>query len=495
MKSSRDPADSLLDDSKATIFSGLAVIISGPLLYSGTGLHPVWWLMWFATVPVLLLSPRVGAWRAFWVSVLAWFFGALNMWHYLRTLLGVPIVAVLLSFIIPGCFFGLAVLAFRAFVRRGALWQAVFAFSSIWVAFEYLAETFSPHSTFGNLGYTQMDCLPLLQIVSLTGIWGISFFLFVFAATCAVILSQRGTDAQRMRLAIAVGALFALMLGYGEWRLIAVPAGAAQQSVKVGLMGTGTIDAFPQNDNDSLQLLQSYSDKVASLTTPDTQVVVLPEKIGVVSDDGTEKVDALFEATAARVKAYIVVGIDRGTATRRWNEARMYSPQGTLAAVYDKHHMIPRFEDVDQRGTALSVMQMPSGTWGIEICKDMDFPQLSRDFGAKRVALLLVPAWDFTIDGWLHGRMAVMRGVESGFTIARAAKQGLLTVSDDRGRIISEADDSTVKFSSLFTAAPVLHDETLYGRWGDWFAWVNLAGMLVNVILLFRGKKRGISDN
>ena len=108
----------------------------------------------------------------------------------------------------------------------------------------------------------------------------------------------------------------------------------------------------------------------------------------------------------------------------------------------------------------------------------MDFPQLSRDNGAKRVALLLVPAWDFTIDGWLHGRMAVMRGVESGFTIARAAKQGLLTVSDDRGRIISEADDSTVKFSSLFTAAPLLHDETLYGRWGDWFAWTNLRGCL-----------------
>ena len=54
--------------------------------------------------------------------------------------------------------------------------------------------------------------------------------------------------------------------------------GRAQQSVKVGLMGTGTIDAFPQNDNDSLQLLQSYSDKVASLTTPDTQVVVLSRK-------------------------------------------------------------------------------------------------------------------------------------------------------------------------------------------------------------------------
>ena len=226
MKSPRDSADSLFDESKATIFSGLAVIISGPLLYSGTGLHPVWWLMWFATVPVLLLSPRVGAWRACLGK-------RAGMVFRRDEHVALPAEPARRSdrcgaakFHNSCMLFGLAVLAFRAFVRRGALWQAVFAFSSIWVAFEYLAETFSPHSTFGNLGYTQMDCLPLLQIVSLTGIWGIELFLVYFRRDMRRDSFQRGTDAQRMRLAIAVGALFALMLGYGEWRLIAVPAGA-----------------------------------------------------------------------------------------------------------------------------------------------------------------------------------------------------------------------------------------------------------------------------
>jgi apolipoprotein N-acyltransferase len=55
----------------------------------------------------------------------------------------------------------------------------------------------------------------------------------------------------------------------------------------------------------------------------------------------------------------------------------------------------------------------------------------------KGWAYVLVPAWDFTLDGWLHDRMAVMRGVESGFTVVRAAKQALLTVSHDRGRILA----------------------------------------------------------
>jgi apolipoprotein N-acyltransferase len=111
----------------------------------------------------------------------------------------------------------------------------------------------------------------------------------------------------------------------------------------------------------------------------------------------------------------------------------------------------------------------------MQICKDMDFPALSREYGAKRVGLLLVPAWDFTLDAWLHDRMAVLRGVESGFTIARAAKQGLLTVSDDRGRILAQQDAATVPFASLVATAPVRHDDTLYTRFGDWFAWLNVA--------------------
>jgi len=103
------------------------------------------------------------------------------------------------------------------------------------------------------------------------------------------------------------------------------------------------------------------------------------------------------------------------------------------------------------------------------------------------VGLLLVPAWDFTLDGWLHGRMAVLRGVESGFTIIRAAKQGVLTVSDDRGRILAQQDAATVPLAYLVATAPVWHDNTLYVRWGDWFAWLNAVGL---VALLFSRARR-----
>jgi len=94
----------------------------------------------------------------------------------------------------------------------------------------------------------------------------------------------------------------------------------------------------------------------------------------------------------------------------------------------------------------------------------------------------------FDIDGWLHGRMAVMRGVESGFTVARAAKQGLFIISDNRGRILAEKSSSVGTFSLLQAIAPVRHEKTLYVRWGNSFAWLNIAGVLVIVSTFFSSK-------
>ena len=109
----------------------------------------------------------------------------------------------------------------------------------------------------------------------------------------------------------------------------------------------------------------------------------------------------------------------------KWNEARIYSPSSPVR-VYEKHHMLPPFESPLKPGTTRTLWKEPSGIWGVTICKDMDFPAMGRDYANDGAGLLLVPAWDFVGDGWLHGRMAILRGVESGFSIARAPKQGIL---------------------------------------------------------------------
>jgi len=182
-------------------------------------------------------------------------------------------------------------------------------------------------------------------------------------------------------------------------------------------------------------------------------------------------VDSLYSSTAAATRATIVLGLVRKTPSAAFNSSRLYSPDGKLQANYDKHHLIPGVEP-EKPGDKRVILDEPSGRWGLQICKDMDFPKLSREYAAEGANLLLVPAWDFNLDGWLHARMAILRAVENGFALARSARNGLLTLSDNRGRILAEAATVPGRFVSITRNVNVSREETFYTRAGDWFAWL-----------------------
>jgi apolipoprotein N-acyltransferase len=168
----------------------------------------------------------------------------------------------------------------------------------------------------------------------------------------------------------------------------------------------------------------------------------------------------------------------------------LYSADGKLQANYDKHHLVPGVEP-EKPGDKRVVLDEPSGRWGLQICKDMDFPKLSREYAAEGANLLLVPAWDFNLDRWLHARMAVLRAVENGFALARSARNGLLTLSDNRGRILAEAATVPGRFVSITGKVNVSREETFYTRAGDWFAWLCVA-VFVSLLafqLFGRGEK------
>ena len=110
----------------------------------------------------------------------------------------------------------------------------------------------------------------------------------------------------------------------------------------------------------------------------------------------------------------------------------------------------------------------------------MDFPDLGRRYAG--VDVMLVPAWDFTRDAWLHSRMAVLRGVENGYVIVRSARNGALTVSDAYGgEVVAEVAERPAhrllgRRPSIYGPGP-----TLYSRIGDVFGWsmLALAGLLI----------------
>jgi apolipoprotein N-acyltransferase len=456
---------------------GAAGLVSGVFAYLGTGLHPIWWALWLAPIPVLAISPRLRGSAAFLLGAIAWLIGETNQWSYVRHEIELPLQITILYFVVPAVVFGFAVLFVRSFIRRGTLFLASLAFPVYWVAYDYLTAMASPHSTWGNLAYTQMNCLPVIQIAAITGLWGITFIVFLFAAGAAVLLSGAGDPWQRRLLAIAVGFVVCAVLVFGKWRLQSNPS----QAVAVTLIAKDVpMSVYLGSEEQALELLREYAAEIRRVTPAGTQAIVLPEKIGRVGESALAEVDSLYSSAATATRAAIVLGLVRRTLSGAFNSSRFYSADGKLEANYDKHHLIPGVEP-EKPGNKRVILEQPSGRWGLQICKDMDFPRLSREYATEGASLLLVPAWDFNRDGWLHARMAVMRAVENGFALARSARNGLLTLSDNRGRIIAESATAPGRFVSINGKVSVAREETFYTRTGDWFAWLCVA---VFVILL-----------
>lgn len=447
----------------------VAALATAALSYFGTGLHPIWWMLWLAPIPLLAIAPRLSTSAAFLLGSGAWLLGGLNEWNYVRHEIEAPWQIVILYFVIPAVIFGLGVLFVRSFLRRGRLFLAALAFPVYWVTCEYLNATASPHSTWGNLAYTQMNFLPLIQVASVTGLWGISFVVFLFAGAVAALFSGAGKPWPRRALVITVGLIVCAVVGYGKWRLQSDPSA---KRVTVTLIAKDVpMSLYLGSEEQALELLREYADQVRDLTPAAQQAIVMPEKIGRISESSLQEVDTLFSSAATASRSAIVLGLVRKTPAGAFNSSRLYSADGKLEANYDKHHLLPGIEP-EKPGYKRVVLDESSARWGLQICKDMDFPKLSREYAGDGANLLLVPAWDFNLDRWLHARMAVMRAVENGFALARSARNGLLTLSDNRGRIIAEATTVSGRFVSLTGNVNVVREETFYAQTGDWFAWL-----------------------
>lgn len=408
----------------------------------------------------------------------AYLLGSLNLFAYLATVAPPAIVAGNLL-AIAGVF-TLAVMAARLTYFRLPGWAAALGFPAAWTTYEFLLSVASPHGTALNVAYSQTDLLPLLQIASVTGVFGITFLVTLVPSALAVAWTRRDG-----RVLIAPVVLLAACCGFGAARL----AVRAESVVRVGLAATdhGIGSAFATEDPaKAVAVAREYAVRVERLAAMGAQVVVLPEKfVGVTAADAAA-VEGVLRSAARAAGVTLIAGLNRVAPRPPHNAALVIAPDGEVAAEYEKHHMLPGPETGYVIGTVPGLFRGPGAQWGVAICKDMDFPSWSRRYGQAGVRILAVPAWDFVRDARLHSRMAVVRAVEEGFTMARAAQQGLLTLSDAYGRILGEASSGTEPEALLVQDIPAGPGGTFYGRHGDWFGWACVAGLVAILVASLR---------
>ncbi|MEO5595552.1 MAG: nitrilase-related carbon-nitrogen hydrolase, partial [Lysobacteraceae bacterium] len=238
------------------------------------------------------------------------------------------------------------------------------------------------------------------------------------------------------------------------------------------------------HDADGQALQTRYVDAIARLAKAGAQTVVIPETSFATSDATIPA----FAQVATRMNVVLDAGIAyKGDQHAERNMAMVFVPGATSPATYIKHHLIPGFESRYTPGDDYTLLEGVARV-GLAICKDMDFHDIGNAYAARNVQLLLVPAWDFGADGWLHSRMAILRGVESGFAVARAARTGRLTLSDDRGRVLAEASSEHAD-AAIVGELPLRNTQTPYAGWGDWFAWLTLALSAICIAFAIRSSR------
>jgi apolipoprotein N-acyltransferase len=455
-----------------------AVLVSAVLWYLGTGLHPLPGLAFLAPLPVLLIAPRVSAGTAFRTGFLAWLGGVSHMWPYFIDTIEQPVPVTVLLLGGSAVVFGALVAMTRALLLRGRPGLAVLALPAGLVTFEFLLSVTSPFGAWWSIAYTQSDVLPLIQSASLTGPWGITFLILLVPSAIAALSAPETTHAQRLRVAGASATVLVAVAAFGFWHLAVEPD---RDTVRVGLVAISQQEDYvPVDSPDGRDMVARAITEIERLADQGAQAVVLPEKSLRADESSLTLLAGPLSEVATRRNIHVVAGIVLTTNGTSVNAAIDY-PSGV---VYAKRYLIPGLEDELEPGTEWQ--SVPGERWALAVCFDLDWPALVRENRQHGATLLLVPALDFTNDRWLHSRMAVMRGIESGVGIARAPQLGELVASDSRGHILASAETGVTVTRSVLASIPLSTGKTVYVRFGNWFGWLSVAlflGAFVGAVL------------
>jgi apolipoprotein N-acyltransferase len=455
-----------------------AALAAGLPLYWVLGPQPLGPLAWCAPLPVLWLALRSSRRDAAWMTFLAAVLGLSSNFSYFRLLM--PLPAVLAVTVVKALLWLLVVLATRRLVLRYRASWTVLAYPVLWVAIDTLMAALLPDGNWGSLAYSQADNLAVLQVAALAGVPGLLFLLCLVPSALALLLAGGRAYAPA---AVAVVLLLAAAFAGGAWRVHGAlgPGGP--------LAGLAAIDDFigPATPPARAQAVwDQYARHVEQLAGQGARLVLLPEKIAVLAPAQADAVRQRFQALARGTGTWIVLGIGVHDAAGRRNLAWLFAPDGAAPVSYQKHHLAPPERDF-LAGRAYAVQPVAGQAMGLAICKDMHFAPLGHAYGAAGAQAMLVPAWDFQLDGWMGARMTVVRGVENGYAVLRAAREGVLTVSDAYGRVLAERASSTMPGSTLLAPLPAHPPVATWAGWlGPLFGWLCVA---LSAILLWAGRR------
>jgi apolipoprotein N-acyltransferase len=459
---------------------------------------------WLA--PVFLLrfvriSPRTRP--AVWLIFAAY---ALSMLIDLRGVPGSGVVLILTLIGLPlsqGLLYMLPYLADRLVGSRLSTWPRMLVFPLAFTSLTWVMSLLRLTGTFGTPAYSQYGVLPLMQLVSITGMWGLTFLIMWFASTVNAIWEQ-GFQWRAARLPLGVfAAVLAAVFAFGFARLnlsgpaspkvtaatVTISQPVANQAIKDFPWATFNRSTSAQRAAIRPRFSATVSQMLARTQTAfrrGAKLVVWQEQSALVLAEDRQAVIDRAAALARRNAGYLEIWLGVFTRTRSLpyfrNQAVLIAPTGKVLWTYNKTHPVfggERSVTIAGPGV-LPMADTPYGRLTTAICNDVGYPELLRQAGQNRADILLVPTHEvYSFWASADAAEATYRAIENGTSLVRPTGDGISLITDYQGRVIASRDYFHSTDGIMLAAVPMRGVPTIYSRIGDLFAYLCVFGLLL----------------
>ncbi len=400
-----------------------------------------------------------------------------------------------------------AIVVRRLWLAYGA--AALMVAPAVWVTME-LGRT----HLFGGfpwvlLGYSQATMLPIAQLASVLGVYGVSALVVsvsAAAAFCMVATSRRSR-------AWAVGAVGIAVVTTALWGAHrAGQAGMTREGVpvRVGLVQSNVSDAERRDPAQAQRIMQDNVRLTRQAMAAGAMLVLWPESAMTPYRFDNPAAAGIVRRLAREARVPILVGsdqVERGRPDKWYNSAFLVRADGSDAGFYRKMHLVPWGEFVplkrvlffvgplvDAIGSGFepggdpTVLDVGGHGISVAICYEVVYPALIRQFvlrGSELLTTITNDAWfGDTSAPYQHFAQASMRAIEEGRYLVRAANTGISGIVDPYGRVLERSN--LYEQGMMVGGARYLRTLTAYARYGDIFAYACAIGVAALLLLARR---------
>jgi len=432
---------------------------------------PLGFLAWFALLRPLQIISRLTPGEAFRAGYFYSFMA--NLFHLYWVAVVTPpgmVAAIFLLSLYPAI-----ILSVFARLYHWRKWIGLLSLPFLWVGIEYFRSLTEISFPWTDLAYSQGYYLTLIQIVSVIGSYGLSFFLVLINIFLWQMLSKSNRLETRVSSILATLGIGAFLFLYG-W--VVLPPYPEKGDIKIAML-QGNVDLATKWKRETrprnFELYDSLSQSVAD---DSVDLIIWPETAAPCYPRVERHYRERLAMTAKNSGTTHLIGaldvIYENKREKAYNAAFQFAADGSIDTVYHKVKLVPFSEHVPYQdylpfltrdflsryldairthqiqwwsdfypGDSAVIFEIDKAGYAVLICFESAFPQYVRQTildGAEFLVNITNDTWFGRSPGpYQHLILAVFRAVENRVWIARCANSGISAFIDPYGRQIVSA--------------------------------------------------------